>query len=182
VLKLNVDSFQLEETKSRLQRAAFDSFQLVREFLSPKNQLRTGLFLRVFVSDNPLAGMKDYHELLASQVGFQADYYKWSGYQNLSHEKALRVMKNYVLFGHETSFESQNPSSGEYQGAILLHPVDDPLMGDNLSIVISSSGLPAMGDETVDLLIAGLMGWGTPTDYKNIAKMTGNSLFFQAMP
>lgn len=87
-------------------------------------------------------------------------------YFNLSLEKAIRVGTR----GHQSSWQSRDPDSGKWGGAIIAG-----------SWILSFSGLPELADEAVMLVTAVMSRLMTVVEARAIADISQNPYFVELM-
>lgn len=145
-------------------------FAIILNTIGDEGAGRTGGYLRIFLGTDPAKICRGWQELVSTTVGMRED---WNSVKLFSAEKAIRLMKNYALHGHFTSFQTRVPENCEFGGAIIVR-VNIPELGGEVLLLISFSGLPEKHDDTFDLLLVKLMQWGT--DFEPILIASPNDI------
>lgn len=171
--------------RQRIEAAAARSLSQVLEYynsvLPPGETRRTGVWLRLYVEDVPGEGILGWRKLYSAPVGECNPGKTWDRYQIVSSEKAIRLMEAHTLLGHVSSWQTRNPAERYYGGAIIV-PVVVPELRDlggsgTHKLLVSTSGLPEMGDEASGILLVNELGLETiPDDIRALMEFSGNEL------
>jgi len=108
------------------------------------------------------------HILITLLIG-KVPHEKAAKYHGLSQEKGGRI-HNRIGLGenHISSWQSRNPDSGLWGGAIATK-----------KFIVSFSGMPELGDEAIVLAIAMQMKWLNQQEAEKIASTSQNPFFIQ---
>lgn len=108
------------------------------------------------------------HILITLLIG-QVLHEKAVKYHGLSQEKGDRLHTRIGLGEkHVSSWQSRNPDSGLWGGAIAAE-----------NFIVSFSGMPELGDEAIVLIIAIQLKWLNQQEAEKIARVSQNPLFIQ---
>ncbi len=100
-------------------------------------------------------------------------------YFRLSQEKAHRLYAHWLRFPETavSSFQTMDPEVMQYGGGVLFRN------GSNKSLanIISFSGLDALADESVSLLLGDYLGLAEKELFERVTEISGNNLFYEML-
>jgi hypothetical protein len=167
----------LKETRDQLSQALENSFdEILKALRLPQES--TGGVLRMFVALKPEDGFRGWHQVLQRRIGNREDKFAWEKAEMTSMEKFIRLARNHAIKGLEniTSWDGRNPVIWKYGGAVIIR-ANIKEFGGGALILLSFSGLPEIGDETLVLRLADRMGWKDTQNVRKIIFMSQNYLY-----
>ena len=134
---------------------------------------KTGGILEIFISKDSSKGPASWHKCCTIRFGMQADESSWEAFEFFSSEKTTRLMKETAVNGHISSWQTRNRDRWEFGGAILLEVMLNTAMGpEDFEIIISSSGLNEVSEETICMATAKNLEWGDEERYAAILSVS----------